>query len=168
MQDIKHAPSWGRLTNSNRTLVPFSPIQLNAADASRLPYGNGRSYGDSCHNDQGILLNNRHQNSILSLDFEQGIMLAQSGILLSEILDALKYTNWFLPVVPGTRLITLGGALANDIHGKNHGHKGTIWATHKPLYPAHLGWAKARLFSKQKQSSISCNYRWHGINRVRD
>ncbi len=123
----KHpAPSWGRLNDISRSITPFSPFKLHDSKGCFLPHGNGRSYGDSCHNDDGVLLDSRGNNALLMLDLEKGILRAQSGIFLSQILEVLKNTKWFLPVVPGTRLITLGGALANDIHGKNHGHKGTI------------------------------------------
>ncbi|MEE9315404.1 MAG: FAD-binding oxidoreductase [Rhizobiaceae bacterium] len=126
MIEQKTAPNWGRLIGGLRPIVPFRRAHLNGPNNSRLPYGNGRSYGDSCHNDGGVLLDSRSQNAIIKIDRANGILRAQTGILLSEILTALKDTNWFLPVVPGTKFITLGGAIANDIHGKNHGHRGTF------------------------------------------
>jgi FAD/FMN-containing dehydrogenase len=83
-----------------------------------ISYGNGRSYGDaSLQND--ILLTRRF-NKFLSFDESTGVLCCQAGVLLSEILEVFMPRGWFLPVTPGTKLITLGGAIAADIHGKNH------------------------------------------------
>lgn len=83
-----------------------------------IPYGNGRSYGDSALNDN--LLYAKPYNNFLSFDENKGILEAQAGVLLSEILEAFVSRGWFLKVTPGTKLITLGGAIASDVHGKNH------------------------------------------------
>ena len=61
-------------------------------------------------------------NRLIEFDPEGGKIVAEAGITLDEILQLITQKGWFLPVVPGTRYITLGGAVANDIHGKNH-HK---------------------------------------------
>ncbi|SNY92631.1 FAD/FMN-containing dehydrogenase [Cohaesibacter sp. ES.047] len=127
---MKETNSWGRIDTRAREIIAFdASVQrdgLLSQSQSYLPYGNGRSYGDSCLNDVGTLLDGRHHNRVLSLDLNAGILRAESGILLIELLDALKDSGWFIPVVPGTKFVTLGGMVANDIHGKNHGHRGTI------------------------------------------
>jgi FAD/FMN-containing dehydrogenase len=125
---MSKAPSWGRLDNEDRTNRPFRPARSGAAKASLLAYGNGRSYGDSCHNDDGCLLTTQHNNAIVSFDRDSGLLVAEAGMLLSDILNFLADTGWFLPVVPGTKFVTLGGAIANDIHGKNHHKRGTFGA----------------------------------------
>jgi len=83
-----------------------------------IPRGNGRSYGDSSLSETVVIT--KKYDSFLSLDEEQGILTCQSGVLLKKILKILVPKGWFLPVVPGTKEITLGGAIASDIHGKNH------------------------------------------------
>lgn len=91
-----------------------------------LGYGNGRSYGDSCLNMSGTLVDMRTSNALLSFDPESGILEAEAGMMLSEIIEAGSRDGWFPAVVPGTRFVTLGGAIANDIHGKNHHLRGTF------------------------------------------
>ncbi|MEN8260279.1 MAG: FAD-binding oxidoreductase [Pseudomonadota bacterium] len=83
-----------------------------------IAFGNGRSYGDASLQ-ENILLTRRF-NKLLSFDEATGTLSCQSGVLLSEILDVFVPRGWFLPVTPGTKLITVGGAIAADVHGKNH------------------------------------------------
>lgn len=98
-----------------------------------LPYGNGRSYGDSCLLDGGALITTRPDAVIHSLDRETGLLVADAGVLLSEVIARAAPAGWFLPVTPGTRYVTLGGALANDVHGKNHHALGTF-GRHVPWF----------------------------------
>ncbi|MBC8130516.1 MAG: FAD-binding oxidoreductase [Rhizobiaceae bacterium] len=91
-----------------------------------LPYGNGRSYGDSCLNDHGTLIDSRASARILSFDPETGLVEAEAGLLLSEVTRLAAPHGWFLSVTPGTQFVTLGGAVANDVHGKNHHVRGTF------------------------------------------
>ncbi|NKB53258.1 MAG: FAD-binding protein [Rhizobiaceae bacterium] len=123
---MSNAPSWGRLDKKHRAIASFNPSNAVADKQFYLAYGNGRSYGDTCHNDQGTLLSTRHNSAIISFDRESGLLTAESGILLGDILQYLQGSGWFLPVVPGTKFVTLGGAIANDIHGKNHEKRGTF------------------------------------------
>lgn len=83
-----------------------------------IPYGNGRSYGDSALN-KDIIYTKPH-DLFLNFDEESGLLEVESGALLSEIIEAFLPRGWFLKVTPGTKLITIGGAIASDIHGKNH------------------------------------------------
>lgn len=91
-----------------------------------LPRGNGRSYGDSCLNADGVLLGMRGLDRFIAFDPATGLLRAEAGTLFSDILDLVVPQGWFLPVTPGTRFVTLGGAIANDVHGKNHHRAGTI------------------------------------------
>lgn len=91
-----------------------------------LPFGNGRSYGDSCLNPSGTIIDSRGLDRFISVDCETGVLRCEAGVLLSEILRLMVPRGWFLPVTPGTRFVTLGGAIANDIHGKNHHHAGSF------------------------------------------
>lgn len=83
-----------------------------------IPYGNGRSYGDSALSENIIYC--RPYNYFLDFDANEGILHLQSGVLLSEIISLIVPKGWFLKVTPGTKLITVGGAIASDVHGKNH------------------------------------------------
>ena len=94
--------------------------------ASYLPFGNGRSYGDSCLNQAGYLIDARGLDRFIDFDPDNGVIRCEAGVLLSIILDKVIPSGWFLPVVPGTQLVTVGGAIANDVHGKNHHRAGTF------------------------------------------
>ena len=83
-----------------------------------IAFGNGRSYGDASL--QNKILLTRRFNKFLSFNPGTGELRCQAGVLLSEILDVFVPRGWFLPVTPGTKFITVGGAIAADVHGKNH------------------------------------------------
>jgi FAD/FMN-containing dehydrogenase len=121
--------SWGRYPRTaTQTIVPlrWRDAALPAVDGSMLAYGNGRSYGDSCTNDGGTLLYTRDLDRFIAFDPHGGVLRCEAGVLFSDILDLVVPHNWFLPVTPGTKFITVGGAIANDVHGKNHHRAGTF------------------------------------------
>lgn len=123
--------SWGRVFSVPQRLQAVhdrhAPLPLSPAEvASVLPFGNGRSYGDSCLNADGGLLLTRGLDRFIAFDPNTGILVCESGVLLAEILQLFVPQGWFLPVTPGTRFVTLGGAVANDVHGKNHHLAGTF------------------------------------------
>ncbi|MGF6114346.1 FAD-binding protein [Pseudomonas frederiksbergensis] len=97
-----------------------------AAHGSTLPYGNGRSYGDSCLAASDQVLHMRALNRFIQVDWQQGTVQAEAGVTLAEILAIAIPQGWFLSVTPGTQFATLGGAIANDVHGKNHHLRGTF------------------------------------------
>ncbi|HEY3699960.1 MAG TPA: FAD-binding oxidoreductase [Spongiibacteraceae bacterium] len=126
--------SWGRYpyfpqsicaVNWRDELAP-ALAALTAQYKTTLPYGNGRSYGDSCLAASDRLLQTRNLNRFISADWNNGIICAEAGITLEEILRVCVPRGWFLPVTPGTKFVTLGGAVANDVHGKNHHVRGTL------------------------------------------
>ncbi len=121
--------SWGRYPKEEQQAVDylwrFNALPESDA-ATLLPFGNGRSYGDVCLNSGGTLIDCRGLNRLISFDQEQGILRCESGVLLSEILQLIVPKGWFLAVTPGTRFVTMGGAIANDVHGKNHHLAGTF------------------------------------------
>ena len=88
------------------------------------PQGNRRSYGDSALGDH--VLSTLKFNKFLGFDRDRGTLKCQSGVMLSEILEVIVPQGWFLPVTPGTKFITVGGAIASDIHGKNHHKDGSF------------------------------------------
>ena len=99
---------------------------LPCVDGSLLAYGNGRSYGDVGLNSGGTLLHTRGLDRFIAFDERCGVLTCEAGVLLSEILDVFVPRGWFLPVTPGTRFVTVGGAIANDVHSKNHHGAGTF------------------------------------------
>lgn len=127
--------SWGRYPKTAHQHV-YKPafndqvpaILQAAAFGSLLPYGLGRSYGDSCLNAGRELVDCRRLNRFLGFDESTGILRCESGVKLSDIIDVFLPKGWFLPVTPGTRFVTIGGAIANDVHGKNHHCAGTFGA----------------------------------------
>jgi decaprenylphospho-beta-D-ribofuranose 2-oxidase len=86
--------------------------------------GMGRSYGDSALS--SIVAQTRYLDHFLAFDSEGGIIKAEAGLSLRAILNVVVNNGWFLPVTPGTSLVTLGGAIASDVHGKNHHIVGTF------------------------------------------
>ncbi|MCX2697588.1 MULTISPECIES: FAD-binding oxidoreductase [Ochrobactrum] len=119
--------SFGRIHRHRRSAIAFDDVFSRLeGPQSLLAFGNGRSYGDSCHNDTGLLVPMRTRARIVSFDPHTGVLEAESGVLLSEIIAAVAKHGYFLPVTPGTRFVTLGGAIANDVHGKNHHLRGTF------------------------------------------
>ncbi len=91
-----------------------------------LPFGYGRSYGDSCLNEGGVTIDVSHLHHFISFDEEQGLLCCEAGVSLAEILEVFVPRGWFIPVSPGTKFVSVGGAIANDVHGKNHHKAGTF------------------------------------------
>lgn len=99
---------------------------LPECDGTMLAFGNGRSYGDVCLNEGGSLLKMRGLDRFIAFDPTSGRLRCEAGVLLSEILSLVVPRGWFLSVTPGTRFVTVGGAIANDVHGKNHHAAGSF------------------------------------------
>ena len=116
--------SWGNYPKTNSQILNFNHHQdlrsILKENDHLIAYGYGRSYGDSALGQNQIKM--RSNDLFLDFDESSGILHVQSGVLLSEILDSFIPKGWFLKIVPGTKFITIGGAIASDIHGKNH-HK---------------------------------------------
>ncbi len=129
--------SWGRYPTLNSDLIPlywttdFPPKELPPTKI--LPVGAGRSYGDVCLLDHGTLFATRGLDKLLHFDPETGLLRCEAGVTLAEILEFAVPRGFFLPVTPGTKYVTVGGAIANDIHGKNHHVAGTF-GRHVPRF----------------------------------
>jgi FAD/FMN-containing dehydrogenase len=86
----------------------------------------GKSYGDSCLLEGGTLIDISGINKFINYDVNSGILTCYAGATLADCIEFLLPRGRFLPVTPGTKYITLGGAVANDVHGKNHHKAGTF------------------------------------------
>jgi FAD/FMN-containing dehydrogenase len=119
--------SWGRWPRHEQRLITLTN-RFDALPDSEpmLPFGNGRSYGDVCLNDGGTLLLARGLDRFIRFDPVAGVLECEAGILLSDIIKLTLPHGWFPPVTPGTALVTVGGAIANDVHGKNHHRVGSF------------------------------------------
>lgn len=127
--------SWGRYPRSPQSphvvhwpedVAPAMNAMITDGVGTTLAYGCGRSYGDSCLAASDHVLAMRHANRVLDADWTTGVIRAQAGLTLAEVIDIALPRGWFLPVTPGTKFVTLGGAVANDVHGKNHHVMGTF------------------------------------------
>lgn len=123
--------SWTGVPRVSHTRVLDAVGRFDAlpelAEGERLvPHGNGRSYSDVALNPGGTVLRTRGLDRFIAFDREKGRITCEGGVLLADILELIVPQGWFLPVVPGTRFISVGGAIANDVHGKNHHVAGTF------------------------------------------
>ena len=114
--------SWGRYPKVKNTIFKFEKMEMLKPIIEKhkpiIPYGNGRSYGDSALSD--TIIHMKPHDYFIDFDEHSGLLHVQAGVLLSEILESFVPRGWFLKVTPGTKLITVGGAVASDVHGKNH------------------------------------------------
>jgi FAD/FMN-containing dehydrogenase len=120
--------SWGRYPLARQAAVPvhWRSDPLPRVHGTLLPFGQGRSYGDCCLNEGGTLLATSRLDRFIEFDPGRGVLRCEGGTRLGDILAFAVPRGFFLPVLPGTRFVSVGGAIANDIHGKNHFRAGTF------------------------------------------
>ena len=121
--------SWGRLSASLHDVTCFTNPEevithIQGAEKPAIPYGMGRSYGDVCLNPAGCLWKTDKLDHFISFNRVTGKLRCEAGVLLGDIQRLFIPQGWCLPVTPGTQIVTVGGAIANDVHGKNHHVKG--------------------------------------------
>ncbi|HJT19228.1 MAG TPA: FAD-binding oxidoreductase [Nitrospira sp.] len=116
--------SWGRLGRWDHEVTVLCDRGRVGEDIQRdrpgLAHGMGRSYGDVCLNPGGVLWKTTGLDRFISFDAVTGRLVCEAGVLLRDIQRLVVPRGWMLPVTPGTELVTVGGAIANDVHGKNH------------------------------------------------
>ncbi len=124
--------SWGRIERPWQDVARpawLAEIDLKvAANGPKrlLVYGLGRSYGDSCLNAGGAVIDTASLNRLIAFDRDSGVFRCEAGTSLADVLKVSVPAGYFLPVSPGTKFVTVGGAVANDVHGKNHHVAGTF------------------------------------------
>jgi decaprenylphospho-beta-D-ribofuranose 2-oxidase len=108
------------------TATALRDVVLRGEQQSYISRGLGRAYGDSALNrDQGVLLQTA-QDRLLAFDAELGLLTCEAGVSFAEIIDVFLPRGWALPTTPGTKFVTVGGAIAADVHGKNHHRDGSF------------------------------------------
>ncbi len=123
---------WGRSLWANmpvarpETMAALRSAILTDEPGGILPRGAGRSYGDAALNGAGRLVLTERLNRFLDFDPSTGRLVAEAGATFNDLLTTFLPRGWMAPVTPGTAFVTLGGALANDIHGKNHDRDGSF------------------------------------------
>ena len=121
--------SWGRLSFEPHRIVHLEGPITNDNLANQLKnggvaHGSGRSYGDACLNPLGTLWVTTGLDHFLEFDTNKGLLTCEAGVLLGDIQQLAVSFGWMLEVTPGTQFVTVGGAIANDVHGKNHHARG--------------------------------------------
>jgi len=126
---------WGRIAPSAARLAePASDAEAAAlldaaAVGGAIPRGLGRSYNNAAQCAGGLVLSTARLNKIIALDGAAGVAVCEAGVSLEQLMVAGLPAGWFVPVSPGTRQVTVGGAIAADVHGKNH-HAAGSFASH--------------------------------------
>jgi FAD/FMN-containing dehydrogenase len=127
---MRRASSWGRLSALPHEVIELSDrsrvAEALAGGRRGIAYGLGRSYGDVCLNPDGVLWRTAGLDRFVAFDEASGRLVCEAGVVLRDIQRLAIPRGWGLPVLPGTEFVTLGGAIANDVHGKNHHATGTF------------------------------------------
>lgn len=128
---MRRVSSWGRLSADFHHVVGLNdPATVKALICSGshpgVAYGMGRSYGDACLNPEGSLWVTTGLDHFIAFDDSTGQLVCEAGVLLRDIQRLVIPRGWILPVTPGTQMVTVGGAIANDVHGKNHHVSGSF------------------------------------------
>ena len=165
---------WGRVHQASAQA--FRPERLRAAEAAvrsrpaggLIAYGAGRSYGDAALNSNGHVLLSGRLDRVLDLDIENATLVSEPGVTLRELQRVLVPRGLMLPALPGTGFATIGGAVANDVHGKNHDRHGSMGDYVEWFEAADGGRLLAQGFAAVRSRIIRCDDRRHGADWYHD
>jgi len=151
---------WGRIAPSSAELAePAGPgdaaALLRAARPSTamIARGLGRSYNNAAQCGGGVVVSTARMNRIIELDTAAGLATCEAGVSLEQLMVAGLPAGWFVPVSPGTRQVTVGGAIAADVHGKNH-HVAGSFAGHVPSFDLLLPGGELRTVTRQDDPAL--------------
>ena len=146
---------WGRYPRVNARVFDLHSVERCRAIIRDTPTvlarGMGRSYGDSSLGPS--VISTLKRNCLLAFDAQTGLVTCESGVTLAELIDAFLYRGWFLPVTPGTKFVTVGGAIASDVHGKNH-HEHGCFSEFVESFEIILATGEIRLCSKTHNAAL--------------
>ncbi len=146
---------WGRYpTLDAQVLLPQT--QSDCADYLKknqivLPRGMGRSYGDSANS--STVIQSSYLDHFIEFDVSSGILTCEAGVTIREILELIVPCGWFIPVTPGTSFVSVGGAIASDVHGKNH-HLSGAFSEHLLSFDLMLGSGEVVKVAKNSYSDL--------------
>jgi decaprenylphospho-beta-D-ribofuranose 2-oxidase len=151
---------WGRVSPSSAELVSPATVASAAeilaegiAARGVIARGLGRSYNNAAQCDGGVVISTARLNRIIDLDPATGLVTCEAGVSLEQLMVAGLPAGWFVPVSPGTRQVTVGGAIAADVHGKNH-HVAGSFARHVRSFEIVLPGGEARTVTEQSDPSL--------------
>jgi decaprenylphospho-beta-D-ribofuranose 2-oxidase len=150
---------WGRIDPTTADLAePADPAALSgllAAAPARgvIARGLGRSYNNAAQNAGGLVIGTTALDAITAFDAERGLVTCEAGVSLERLMVAGLPAGWFVPVSPGTRQVTVGGAIAADVHGKNH-HVAGSFARHVPWLDLLLPGGELRRVSAERDPGL--------------
>ncbi len=153
---IKNITNWNNypIVSANEWSFNYPeeiPSIIGQKSAAFIARGNGRCYGDASLSDN--IISTLKYQYILSFDPVNGTIECQAGILFKDLIDFLLPKGWFLPVTPGTKYITLGGAVASDVHGKNH-HKEASFSEHIISMEVMTADTRIHIVSKEQNADL--------------
>jgi decaprenylphospho-beta-D-ribofuranose 2-oxidase len=150
---------WGRISPSSAelaspaTVAAAAEVLAHAGARGVIGRGLGRGYNNAAQCGDGVVISTARLNRIIDLDVATGLVTCEAGVSLEQLMVAGLPAGWFVPVSPGTRQVTVGGAIAADVHGKNH-HVAGSFARHVRSVEILLPDGQARTVTERSDPSL--------------